>query len=95
MKSSNTKEILVDVVMEVVVTQRFEVPADYYFDENDHDTAYLKLINEYGSDMPNLTKSVDFDDIDADEVLDVYFQVIADVTIEECVERDDETNAFL
>ncbi len=88
MKYSNTKEIVVDVVMEVLVTQRFEVPVDYSFDENDYDTAYLKLMNEYGSDMPNLTGRVDFDDIDSDEVIDVYFQGIADVNVEEITCND-------
>ena len=79
MKNYNTKEILVDVVMEVLVTQRFEVPVDYSFDENDYDAAYLKLMNEYGSDMPNLTDGIDFEDIDAWDVIDVSFQGIADV----------------
>ncbi len=94
MKNYNTKEILVDVVMEVLVTQRFEVPVDYSFDENDYDAAYLKLMNEYGSDMPNLTGRVDFDDIDADEVIDVYFQGIADVTVEEWDDNNVDDHSF-
>ncbi len=87
MKDFNTKEIVVDVVMEGLVTQRFEVPADYYFDEEDYQTSYLKLMNEYGSDMVNLTEIQEFEDIDAYEVCEVTFQGIADVNVEECVVR--------
>jgi hypothetical protein len=86
MKSVNTKEIVVDVVMEVLVTQRFEVPIDYEFDENEDKTSYIKLLNEHGSDMLNLTESIDFEDIDAWDVIDVYFQGIADVNVKECVD---------
>ncbi len=85
MTNFNTKEIVVDVVMEVLVTQRFEVPADYYFDEEEYQTSYLKLMNEYGSDMVNLTEIQEFEDIDAYEVFEVTFQGIADVNVEECV----------
>ena len=85
MKNFNTKEIVVDVVMEVLVTQRFEVPADYQFDESDNVSAYLKLMNDYGSDMVNLTEIREFEDIDAFEVCEVTFQGIADVNVEECV----------
>jgi hypothetical protein len=86
MKYSNTKEIVVDVVMEVLVTQRFEVPADYQFDEEEYRTSYLKLMNDYGSDKVNLTEIQEFDDIDAYEVCEVTFQGIIDVNVEECVD---------
>jgi aspartyl-tRNA synthetase len=87
MSNFSTKEILVDVVMELIVTQRFEVPADYQFDEEEPRTSYLKLMKDYGSDMPNLTENVDFEDIDADEVLEVSFLSIGDVNAEECVDN--------
>jgi hypothetical protein len=87
MKDFNTKEIVVDVVMEGLVTQRFEVPADYYFDEEDYQTSYLKLMNEYGSDMVNLTEIQEFEDIDAYEVCEVAFQGIVDVNVEEGVDN--------
>ncbi|MBP6094189.1 MAG: hypothetical protein KA514_07370 [Cytophagaceae bacterium] len=85
MSSLKTKEIVVDVVMEVLVTQRFEVPIDYEFDEYEDKTSYIKLLNEHGSDMLNLTESIDFEDIDAWDVIDVCFQGIADVNVDECV----------
>lgn len=81
MKSSKTKEIVVEVVMEVIVTQRFEVAADYQFDDSEHLAAYRKLLDDYGSDKLNLTEDVDFEDIDADEVLEVSFLCIGDVMI--------------
>ncbi|MCE4217982.1 hypothetical protein G9H58_07125 [Aquirufa antheringensis] len=85
MSSLKTKEIVVDVVMEVLVTQRFEVPEDYQINEDEHLTSYLKLVKDYGSGMPNLTDNVDFEDIDADDVLEVSFQGIGDVNVDECV----------
>jgi aspartyl-tRNA synthetase len=88
MKNFNTKEILVDVVMEVIVTQRFEVPADYQFDDNEHLTAYHKLMDDYGSDKLNLTEDVDFEDIDAGEVLEVSFLCIGDVMIDESINNE-------
>lgn len=88
MSNFSTKEILVDVVMEVIVTQRFEVPADYQFDEEEPRTSYLKLFKDYGSDMPNLTDNVDFEDIDADEVLEVSFLCIGDVMIDESINNE-------
>lgn len=91
MSSLKTKEIAVDVVLEVIVTQRFVVPADYQFDEDEQLTSYLKLMKDYGSDMPNLTNIVDFEDIDADEVLEVSYQCIGDVMIEESVNNEIES----
>ncbi len=88
MANFNTKEIVVDVVMEVLVTQRFEVPADYQFDESEHVSAYLKLINDHGSDKVNLTEIQEFDDIDAYEVCEVTFQGIGDVNVEECIDNE-------
>jgi aspartyl-tRNA synthetase len=85
MKSLKTKEIVVDVVMEVLVTQRFEVPADYQFDESEHVSAYLKLMNDHGSDKVNLTEMLEFDEIDAFEVCEVSFQGIGNVNVEEGV----------
>jgi hypothetical protein len=85
MKNFNTKEIVVDVVMEVLVTQRFEVPMDYEFDEHREygtKTSYLKLLNDHGTDMPNLTEGIDFKDIDNWLFINVYFQGIADVNEE-------------
>lgn len=79
MKNFNTKEIVVDVVLEVLVTQRFEVPVDYEFDEYETETSYRKLLIDHGSEIQNLTERIDFEDIDAWDVLDVYFQGIGDV----------------
>ena len=85
MKNSNTKEIVVDVVMEVVVTQRFEVPLDYEFGEyetqyqDETQASYLILAKLHGADMPNLTEVRNLKDIDGCDVIDVYFQGIADV----------------
>lgn len=92
MKNFNTKEIVVDVVMEVLVRQRFEVPLDYEFGEyetqyqDETQTSYLKLLNDYGADVPNLSEVRNLNDIDAWNVIDVYFQGIADVNVEECVD---------
>lgn len=88
MESADTKEIVVEVVMEVIVTQRFEVPADYQFDDCEHLTAYRKLMDDYGSDKLNLTEDVDFQDIDADEVLEVSFLCIGDVMIDEYINNE-------
>jgi hypothetical protein len=85
MKTFNTKEIVVDVVMEVMVTQRFEVPADYQFDEEEYLSSYLKLMNDHGTDKVNLTEIQEFEDIDAYEVCEVTFQGIGDVNVEECI----------
>jgi hypothetical protein len=93
MKNLQTKEIVVDVVLEVLVTQRFEVPVDYEFDEYETHTSYLKLLNDHGSDVQNLTESIDFEDIDAWDVIDVYFQGIADVNVEECVDNPVESQS--
>lgn len=84
MSSLKTKEIVVDVVMEVMVTQRFEVPMDYEFDEYDDKTSYIKLLNDYGSDTLNLTENIDFEDIDSEDVIEVYFRGVADVNMQEC-----------
>jgi hypothetical protein len=91
MSSLKTKVIAVDVVLEVIVTQRFVVPEDYQFDEEEHLTSYLKLMKDYGSDMPNLTDIVDFEDIDANEVLEVSFLGIGDAMIEESVSKEVES----
>lgn len=91
MANFNTKEIVVDVVLEVLVTQRFEVPADYQFDEEEYRSSYLKLMNDHGSDMLDLTEIREFDDIDAYEVSEVSFQGIVDVNVEECIYNDVET----
>jgi hypothetical protein len=85
MKTFNTKEIVVDVVMEVMVTQRFEVPADYLFDEQEYLTSYLKLVNDPDSDKVNLTEILEFDEIDEWDVVEVNFQGIVDVNVEEYV----------
>ena len=82
MKNFKTKEIVVDVVMEVLVSQRFEVPSDYHFNESEPVNAYFKIVSEYGSNMPNLIEKVGFRDIEANEVIDVEFGCIADFTIE-------------
>jgi hypothetical protein len=85
MKNVNTKEIVVDVIMEVMVTQRFEVPIDYEFDENEGKTFYLKLMNDFGSDKVNLAEIQEFYEIDEYEVCEVTFQSIIDVNEEVCV----------
>lgn len=79
MKNFITKEIVVDVVLEVLVTQRFEVPVEYEFDEYESEKSYRKLITDHGSDVQDLTERIDFEDIDAWDVIDVYFQGIGDV----------------
>jgi hypothetical protein len=90
MKNFNTKEIVVDVVMEVLVRQRFEVPLDYEFGDYETQyqdvtqTSYLKLLNEYGADMPNLSQVRNLKGIDGWEVLNVSFQGIDDVNVYEC-----------
>jgi aspartyl-tRNA synthetase len=94
MSNFSTKEILVEVVMEVIVTQRFEVAADYQFDDSEHLKAYHKLMDDYGSDKLNLTGRVYFDEIDSDEVLDVCFVGIGDVNVEECVDNPAELLSY-
>jgi hypothetical protein len=92
MTSKNTKEIEVDVVLAVIVKQRFQVPVDYEFGkyENQYQfvnlSSYLKLLIDHGTKMPNLTEIRDLEDIDTRDVIDVYFQGIADVNVEECVD---------
>ena len=92
MTNFNTKEIVVDVVLAVIVEQRFQVPVDYEFGkyENQYQfvtqSSYLKLLIDHGTDMPNLTDVRDFEDIDACDIIDVYFQGIADLNVEDCVE---------
>lgn len=93
MSSLKTKEIVVDVVMEVIVAQRFEVAADYQFDDSEHLKAYHKLMDDYGSDKLNLTGRVYFDEIDSDEVLDLCFVGIGDVNVEECVNNEVESHS--
>ena len=93
MTSLKTKEIVVDVVMEVMVTQRFVVPADYQFDESEYLSSYLKLVNDHDSDKVNLTEILEFDEIDEWDVVEVNFQGIVDVNIEECVKNEVESHS--
>jgi hypothetical protein len=88
MKNSNTKEIQVDFLIEVYVSQYFKVPADYQFDESQPLSAYLKLIDDIDEDKSNLTEIIDLEEIDTytDDVYAVYFKEIIDVGIEECVD---------
>jgi hypothetical protein len=88
MKNSSTKEIQVDFLIEVYVSQYFKVPADYQFDESQPLSAYLKLIDDIDEDKSNLTEIIDLEEIDTytDDVYAVYFKEIIDVGIEECVD---------
>jgi hypothetical protein len=88
MKNSSTKEIQVDFLIEVYVSQYFKIPADYQFDESQPLSAYLKLIDDIDEDKSNLTEIIDLEEIDTytDDVYAVYFKEIIDVGIEECVD---------
>jgi hypothetical protein len=86
MTSTNTKEIRVDFLIEVSVSQFFKVPADYQFDESDPHSAYLKLIDDVDEDVSNLTEISGLEEIDTytDDVYYVDFKEILDVGIKEC-----------
>jgi len=88
MTSTNTKEIRVDFLIEVCVSQFFKVPVDYQFDESQPLSAYLKLIDDIDEDKSNFTEIIDLEEIDTytDDVYAVYFKEIIDTGIEECVE---------
>jgi hypothetical protein len=89
MTNVNTKEIRVDFLIEVCVSQYFKVPADYQFDESDPHSAYLKLIDDVDEDVSNITEISDLDEIDfyTDDVYSVYCNEIINVDIDECVDN--------
>ena len=95
MTNFNTKEIRVDFLIEVSVSQFFKVPADYQFDESDPHSAYLKLIDDVDADVSNLTEICDLEEIDTytDDVYSVLFNEILDVRIEECVDNPVESQS--
>lgn len=95
MTNFNTKEIRVDFLIEVSVSQFFKVPADYQFDESDPHSAYLKLIDDVDEDVSNLTEISDLEEIDTytDDVYYVDFKEILDVGIEECDDKSVESQS--